>query len=78
MRLYRHEIDNGVEGEDYYYDRRNPMARFEHKMYDEVSRLDALGRYHTGPIRFPDVPVDQLETQVLAKEAMVASLTVVT
>ncbi|KZV73184.1 hypothetical protein PENSPDRAFT_733025 [Peniophora sp. CONT] len=72
--LVSHNIDDGVEGRDYYYDRRTPVVRFEHKMYEETSSTTAFQRSFAGPIRLPAVSVEQLETQVVAKEALAAAI----
>ncbi|VDC05518.1 unnamed protein product [Peniophora sp. CBMAI 1063] len=64
-----HEIENCVEGQDYYYNRSNPANRFEHRLYENTSYLHSMSRHYAGPIRLPAVPADELETLVLAKEA---------
>ena len=73
-RFFRHHIENSVEGQDYYHDRSNPMARFEHKMYDDTALMSMSQRFFTGPIRVPNMTAAELEIEILAKEGAFAAI----
>ncbi|VDC05517.1 unnamed protein product [Peniophora sp. CBMAI 1063] len=61
-----HDIRDGVEGQDYFYDRRNPAARFDGDVYGESSAIAvSSGRHTAGSVRLPNVSASQLEAQVM-------------
>ena len=67
---YRHSIQNGIEGEDYYYNRRDPEERFGLDVYQETPFRSH--QVFASPICIPSVSPDELEVLVLAIEASAA------
>ncbi|KZV73685.1 hypothetical protein PENSPDRAFT_648655 [Peniophora sp. CONT] len=71
--LASHSIEDRLEGRDYFYYRRFARARFTQGSYEDSSLTLAGQRIDLNPLRLPDVPLHELETLVLAKEAELAT-----